>query len=199
MGTCHWKDNWLYSTNCLPVVIKPFQSNGSFKLFFGVSGGGRGGWWITITMEREREAEELRKQGRQQWAVSLSESSGWLRGRFVGGKTQGRLERGGGDSRSPSIQHSVVYLVCLLAADAPSLHLVSGISRPEGTGRWVHLCAPSVPFSLWGSRFMETSERRGELWTDSVSVSLSPTGAKSPLVIGVSLVLTDPGVPGAEG
>ena len=174
MGTCHWKDNWLYSTNCLPVVIKPFQSNGSFKLFFGVSGGGRGGWWITITMEREREAEERRKQGRQQWAVSLSESGGWLRGRFVGGKTQGRVGRGGGDSRSHSIQHSArlfsVPSGCRYSQSASCFQH----QLPWGDGKGVHLCAPSIPFLPLGIKVhVNLRAERGAVDRLSFCVSLS--------------------------
>ena len=40
----------------------------------------------------------------------------------------------------------LVYLDRLLAADTPSLHLVSSISCPGRDGEGVHLCAPSIPF-----------------------------------------------------
>ena len=78
--------------------------------------------------------------------LSAFPSGGWLRGRFVGGKTQGRLGRGGGDSRSHSIPH------CARLFSLPSGCRYSQSAScfqhqlPWRDGEGVHLCASSIPF-----------------------------------------------------
>lgn len=80
-----------------------------------------------------------------------------------------------------------------------SLHLVSSIICPEGTEGREDFCAQSIPFPPLGTKMhVNLREERGAVDGDCFSVSALLQGAKYPLVIGISLELTDLVIYGTE-
>lgn len=94
----------------------------------------------------------------------------------------------------------LVYLVRLLAADTPSLHLVSSISCSGRDGEGGTSLCPKHSFSPSGDQgSCKPQSGEGSCGQTQILCPSLLQGAKSPLVIGVLLVLTDSDVPGAEG
>lgn len=183
VGTCHREDNWLYSTNCLPVVIKPFNPNGSFKLCFCVGGEaalvdhnypGEGGG-----AERAQETGTVAKSCQAFWEWWLAQ------GRVCRWKNQRVTWRGRGSSPL-SLELSIlyVYFVCLLATDRHSQSVHCG-QQPWPWGDRVEgrpLCLECL-FSTSEDQGSYRPQRGGRMVDrDSLRVSALP-GGKSSFVI----------------